>query len=426
MKAKVGRSRGRSFLFGVAFIVVVGVILYVAFTAQSGPPLAQKTVVTAAFGDVGQLAAGDDVRENSVRIGQVTDVQHTANQAIVTMELQNGGTVYADATAAMWDVNALGQKFVELDPGTAASGPLAGQVIPQSRTASSMDIDQLLETLDPATRAATQVAVRQLGTGVAGRSAELHAFLRNAPGLLADFGSISTALASPNADLPALLASSQRLSGQLVGQTGQLQQLLTNAATTLRAVSVDGGQPLSTVVAELPGTLSDVRSVAAALGQPLANAQSALTTLGPGARSLGQATPDLRSFLVGSLGALNQVPGVSAAANPAIADLTTTFSDASPVVPRLDQGLASLAPFLTALAPYSVDIPAVANGGASFTNGRFYDSKGLVFAFVHIFPVLSTGTVAGLTPQGYDPYPLPGTAELDGSGRSPNPSGGAR
>jgi phospholipid/cholesterol/gamma-HCH transport system substrate-binding protein len=426
MKLTIGKSRGRSFLFGVGFVAVVGVILSVSFTAQSGPPLTHRTQIKAAFLDVGQLTDGDDVRENSVRVGQVTDIEYSGNQAIVTMQLEQNGNVYADATAAMWDVNALGQKFVELDPGSAASGPLGNTTIPTSRTESSADIDQLLDVLDPQTRQATQTVVRELGTGVAGRSAELHAFLQQAPAMVTDFGSISSALASPNADLPALLASAQRLSAQLAGQTGQLGQLLRNTTTTLQAVNVDGAKPLSDVVAELPGTLSDVRTVAAALRQPLANAQSALTTLGPGAQSLGQATPDLRSFLTGSLGALDKVPGVATAAGPAVTELTKTLSYASPVVPRLDQALASLNPFLTALAPYSVDVAAVANGGASFTNGRFYDQQGLVYGYVHIFPVVSLGSVAGLVPQGYDPYPLPGTAQLDGSGRSPNPSGGKR
>lgn len=426
VRAVVGRTRGRQFLTGVALIAVVGVILYVALTAQSGPPLTQQTVVRAAFADVGQLTAGDDVRENSVRVGQVTEVTYSAGQAVVTMELQDGGPVHADATAAMWDVNALGQKFVELDPGTTARGPLGATVIPSTRTASSVDIDQVLDVLDPATRAATQTAVRQLGTGVAGRSADLHTFLQRSPALLADVGTISGALSSPDANLPALLASGQRLSAQLAGHTDELRQLLANATTTLRAVSVDGGQPLSAAVAALPGTLTDVRSVADALRPPLSDARSALATLGPGAVALGHATPDLRSFLTGGVAPLHQVPGVASAAVPAVTDLTTTLADARPIVPKVDQALASLNPFLTALAPYSVDLPALANGGASFTNGRFTDSKGLVFGFVHIFPVVSLGTVAGLVPGGYDPYPLPGTAELDGSGHSPNPSGGAR
>ena len=122
----VTRERGRSFLVGVGLLCAVALAGYVALTAKAGTPLSRHTRVKAAFSDVGQLSAGDDVRRDSVRIGQVGAIDYSGSQAVVTMELSAHETVHADARAAMWDQSALGQKFVELDPGSAAAGPGRG------------------------------------------------------------------------------------------------------------------------------------------------------------------------------------------------------------------------------------------------------------------------------------------------------------
>ena len=91
---------------------------------------------------------------------------------------------------------------------------------------------------------------------------------------------------------------------------------------------------------------------------------------------------------------------------------------AQPVVPRVSTLVSALAPFLRQLAPYSVDIPALADGGASFTNAPITDKNGLVYNHVLIFPVVDYSTLGGVRAQGYDPYPKPGTATRDGSDRS--------
>ncbi|WP_040588349.1 MlaD family protein [Sciscionella marina] len=426
MKVRVSKARGRSWLVGVALLAVVVACGYVALTAGSGPPAQEHTRITVAFADVGQLDTGADVRRNSVRIGQVQQIRHSGDQALVTMDLHGDYAVYRNARAAMWDVNALGQKFVELEPGSPGSGRLGDRTVPRTQTASATDIDQLLDTFDPKTRDATRSAVRELGSGVAGQSVQLHDFLTSAPGVLTDVGAIAGTLGSRDADLPSLLASANRLSTTLVGRTPQLRDLLRRATTTLQAVNVDGGRPLGDTVSGLPDTLTDVRRIAGTLHGPLDDTRSAVTGLAPGIRSLAAATPDLRAVLAHGVTPLRKVPGVATAANPAVQGLTTTLHDARPVVPRVTAALSSANPFLAALAPYSVDLPTLAARGANFANGRYYDKQGLVFGYVHIFPVVSAGSVAGLTQQGYNPYPAPGTADQDGAGRPYNPLGGGR
>lgn len=416
----VTRSRGRSFLVGVGLIAFVVLLMYVAITAPKGHPFSTHTTVRAAFTDVGQLQPGDDVRENSVRVGQVSDIEFHNGTAVVTMSLLGRQSVYADARAAMWDQSALGQKFVELDPGAKSSGALGNAVIPTTRTTGAMDIDQLLDVFDSKTRAATGSAVRELGTGVAGQSQALNGFLTHAPEDLSDFSSLSRRLASDQTDLPALLRSARDLSAQLSEHTTDLRSLLQRTDDTLSAVGVDRSVPLASTVAQLPETLSDVRTVSDHLSVPLTDVHRAVARLRPGVTALGAATPALRSLLRNGVTPLGKVPTVAHQAVPAVDDLTTTLTTAQPVVPKVDMLVKGLDPFLTRLAPYSVDIHALAVGGASFTNDPVTDANGMVYNHVLIFPVITYATAAGLLSGGYDPYPKPGTATQDGSNvRSP-------
>lgn len=414
----VTKSRGRSFLVGVGLIAFAVLISYVALTAPDGRPLSRHTEVRAAFTDVGQLQPGDDVRQNSKRIGQVSDIEFRAGTAVVTLRLNGEREVYADARAAMWDQSALGQKFVELDPGTSTAGGIGDAVIPTRRTTSAMDIDQVLDVFDPRTRKALGGTVRELGTGVAGRSKALAILLKNAPAELDDLSAVATALTSADADLAGLLQSSRSLAARLSSRSADLRSLTRATETTLRALDVDRGSPLETTIANLPSALTEVREVSGDLDQPLRDLRSAVTRLRPGAVALGEATPATRSLLRGGVQPLEKVPGVSAQAVPAVEELTGVVRVAQPVVPRVRTLVAALSPFLRDLAPYAVDIPALADGGASFTNAPITDENGLVYNHVLIFPVIDYSILGGLIAQGYNPYPKPGTATKDGSDMS--------
>ncbi len=411
-RRNVSRAQGRSFLVGTGLVTVLGMVTYVAVTAGSdGLPLQSHTYVKAAFANVGDLGTGEDVRENSLRIGSVKSIEYTPDAAIVTLQLDKGAKVYRNARAAIWDLSALAEKFVELLPGTASTGQLGGRTLPVAQTESSADIDQLFDVLDPKTRGALTTTVRQVGGGAAGYSRQLHTFLAAAPALLKDSGTISATLASQQTNLPAVLAGADRLAAQLRGSAPQLTELLRQTDTTLRAVDVDGGGPLATTLRQAPATLRDAQSALDSLNQPLDDTQQAMTTLRPGARALGAATPDLRAVLRQAPAPLGKVPGVTTHAAPALTSLTKTFAEARPLAPRLDETLAGLRRLLDGLAPYSVDMAAFARDGATLTN----DGQGWTHYVRLSLGPLDLGHVLGSVPIPSDPYPAPGQAPDDRS-----------
>lgn len=404
MATKTTRVQARSFLVGIGVLLAAGLVGYLMFTAnQDALPFDTKTTVRAAFANVGQLNPGADVRQNSMRIGRVAEIEVVGGEAVVTMQLDGSPALYADATAELWDQSALGQKFVELRPGTPAAGPLDDRVIPPVQTDSAHDLADLLDTFDEPTRQALSSSLRELGGGAGGQGAALAAFLDAAPEILDDLGRTSEALASPEADLPALLSASQRLASRFDGRQEQLASLLRQTDTTVRAFNAEDGRALSDTLDKAPGTLRAVNQTLDTIDRPLSDLRDAMTTLEPGAKALGAATADLRGVLTEGVGPVRRVPGVAQVASPAVDALNGAFTSLQPVMPRLVQGLDSAEEPIKVLAPYACDIGTMS-----------YDLSNLLtnhVGFQHnlrIMPALPNGSsVNGLLSEPNTPYPPP-------------------
>ncbi|MFE2429302.1 MlaD family protein [Streptomyces sp. NPDC059373] len=413
--AALSRTDSRSFVIGVGGLLVVVAVVAFGIMAGSGLPGAPKTKVEAAFTDVGaSLQVGDDVRENGSRVGRVSALRFDSakGQGVVTLELNGHVHVYKDARAAIWDQSALAKKFVELDVGSSHAGPLGDEVIAAKKDVNSADLDQLLDVLDPPTRNALSSTVRQLGDGTAGHSQDLHDVLQHLPATLDDLGRTSDALAAPDADLPALLQTADRLSGSLDGHEKQLADLVQQLGTTAKALSVDRGAPLQTTIQDLPATLTDARTSFDSLDHPLDNVNSTLVSVSSGAKSLGKATPDLRYVLRSGRTPLNKVPGVSKVAQPAVGDLTTTVSNARPLAPELATALRDAATPLGVLAPYSTQVVTFFERIESMVSTEV--APGVHGARVGLaVEGLSAGTGGVIKDplQGQDAYPAPGAAD---------------
>jgi phospholipid/cholesterol/gamma-HCH transport system substrate-binding protein len=401
---KTTRARARSFVVGVGVLVVGVLVSYLMFTANQGRlPFSQKTVVRAAFANIGQLDTGADVRENSIRIGQVSKVEVAGQSAVVTMELDGRRPVYADATAQLWDQSALGRKFVELGRGTESAGRLGDAVIPAEHTDSAHDLPDLLDTFDAPTRQALSSSLRELGGGAGGHGKDLADFLGSAPRSLNDVEKVTGALASPEADLPQLLRSAQRLMGRFDDRQQEMTTLLRQTDTTLRAISTHEGKPLSDTLDKAPGTLHAVNDTLDAIDAPLSDTRAAMASLEPGAKALGAATPDLRGVLTAGVPPLRKIPGVVDTADPAVDSLNGMFGDLRPVTPELAQGLHSAEAPLRVLAPYACDIATMSFDLSNLLTNHVGFQHNL-----RIMPALPNGSsLNGLLPEPKDPYPAP-------------------
>lgn len=411
MTMPVHRDEARRFMFGIGTLALLVVVAIVGGIVQTGGALPAKkyTYVTATFSDVGILKTGKEVRTSGVRVGTVSEIEYVDGAAEVTLRLDGEQDIYDDATAFVGNVSALGKKYVDLDPGTADAGELGADGIPLEQTTPSTSVEDILGAFDPATRRQLQVALRELSTGLAGHGQDLNVVLARSPELLADLEVVTGALTSPSADLPGTLTSATRLVSRFRGREDQIAALMHNADLTVSALSVDDGDPLRRTVEALPPTLRDARGALDALHPPLADARVAVRDLRPGGEALGRSSGSLRAFLRNSVDPLERVPGIAEQAEPVVIDLTSTLADARPLIPRVSDGVQSLAELLFPAAPYAGDM------------GRFFSQHDLLSGTLgsddqHYFAAMLTGaglfSVNGLPDPlyGQESYPVPGTA----------------
>jgi phospholipid/cholesterol/gamma-HCH transport system substrate-binding protein len=399
----------------VVFAVLSGALAF-AFVSHNGIPGRHYTYATAAFEELpASLRQGNDVRVSGVRVGQVDGVDYEGGEARVRMQLPGGFAVHRDATARVRSRSSLGQKFVEIDPGTPASGPLGASVISRDRTQSLVELDRVLDALDPATRAALASTVQVLGAGVGGRAQDLNDLLAAAPGLLADLGVTTGTLSEEQTRLVAFLAASERLAGRFAGREGELVALTDQLGRTLAALATDGGRPLRESLDRLPPTLDAVQPALDDLAAAASALRAGIHDLAPAAEALGTATPDLRAALRESSPVLGRTVPVDDLAAPALAALAGTLTDARPLAPALRRTAGAAAPLLDVLAPYAAELNLV------FAHARDALSEGDANGnYLRIMAILAgaegyTGTVPADNPAvRRNPYPAPGQAGHDG------------
>lgn len=397
-------------LLGLVVIAASVAALAFAFVSHKGLPGRDYSYATLSFEQVPPgLRSGSDVRVRGQRIGQVHSVSFK-DGAQVKLQLPGDFEVYKDATARVRSRSLLGQKYVQIDPGTAAAGDLGQAVLPRDRTTTVVDIVDLVDTFDDTTRRALHTALLETGTGIAGRGPDINDLIAASPDLLADLNLTGRTLTAEETRLVAFLAAAERLSGRFTGREEQLESLIKQMGDTLLAVATEEGRPLADAVQKLPPTLDALTPALSDLGSAAAVLGPAMEDLGPSAALLGGVTPKFREALGKSVPVLGKVPGVSGLATPALSALTGTFNDARPLAPALGKLFDSAAAQLAVLAPYAPELDLLLDGlRDAFAEG---DANGKYLRVASIFAAVNQ---AG----NRNPYPAPGDAANDGARYNP-------
>lgn len=293
--------------FGIVILILVVVGMFLAFT-KSIPFTSPGYEVNATFSNAVNIALKSPVRIAGINVGKVTSVEGKGDNTVVTFSVdEEGRPLHADASAQIRPRLFLeGNWFVDLDPGTAGAGELEdGGSIPITRTAASVQIGDVLSTLQMPQRANLQRLLAGLGTGLnkkptAAEDATFEPFMHGLSGgeslnLVYREGAKAargTAIVSeaflgekPN-DLGNLLRGLSRVSGKINEREGDIQGFVTNFATFTGALAAESNN-LSATVRELGPTLKIART-------SLANLNNTL--------------PALRGFAIAIEPGINEVP----------------------------------------------------------------------------------------------------------------------
>jgi phospholipid/cholesterol/gamma-HCH transport system substrate-binding protein len=117
---------------GAVILIAVGVFIASFLWVEDLQWRKQMATLQVVFHEVGSLTRGDVVSVSGIEKGTVKDVQLADEGVLVTLELERDVTLKRDAAASIRSIGIMGEKFVFIDPGSAAEGhdwskPLHGQ-----------------------------------------------------------------------------------------------------------------------------------------------------------------------------------------------------------------------------------------------------------------------------------------------------------
>ncbi|HYF27355.1 MAG TPA: MlaD family protein [Baekduia sp.] len=328
----------------VVVLATVGVILggqRILFPPGGG------YIVKAEFDDSAGLTKNSDVKIGGVAGGKVKELELTdRDTALVTMELDDGAfPIGTGASAASRPVNLLGEKFVDMQAGDLSKPLPSGSFIPRSRTSRPVELDDVLNMLDPDVRARLRILINEAGIGMSGRKADFNKILEELPPALDRTGELVRQFSEDERTLGRLIEQSDRVVASMAREDEGLGRLVEAAQETFQT-TVARRRELADTVRAAPGTLRQLRTT-------LTNLSGTAARLEPAATQLRAAAPHLTATL-------RELPGFARDAGPALTEIERT----SPALARLGREgrptIRRLRPTSVALERFARDFGQVA------------------------------------------------------------------
>src|ERR1700760_2250572 len=170
MAAKRRRTPRRSNAFiGLMAVIVVAVVMFFGFTKHI--PFTHGYILKAQFQSANSIRPDSPVRIAGVDVGKVKKIEplQGTNSAVLVMEIKKTGLpLHADATAKIRPRIFLeGNFFVDLKPGTPSSPQLhSGDTLKISQTATPVQLDQVLTSLQSDSRQDLKDVLQGISTGL--------------------------------------------------------------------------------------------------------------------------------------------------------------------------------------------------------------------------------------------------------------------
>ena len=365
------------------------------------------------FQNAGQLVKGDDVQVGGRRIGTIKTITLTSsNQARVRVEIEEPYAPLREGTQAvirLTSLSGIANRYIALTPAPNSAKALDdGATLAVGSTTDVVDLDQIFNTLDPATTKDLQGVIQGFAAQYEGKGAEagesakyFNPFLSTSrrlvnqltqdEGTLTDFivnsSRAVTAVAERRDDLAALVGNTNATAAAIGQENVALGQALSLLPTTLRRAN--------TTFVNLRATLDDLDVLVAESKPATKELAPFLRELRPLVAASRPTIRDLRLLVTRSgadndlLDATRKLPGLQKVASPTFAHSTQALRKSQPV-------LEFIRPYTPELTGWFHDFgQATANYDA---NGHFARIQPIFNAFQ--FTDTPSGGV--LTPQGID------------------------
>jgi phospholipid/cholesterol/gamma-HCH transport system substrate-binding protein len=248
---------------GIVMLIALAVLGYFVIRIEDINLSRSRTTreVKATFEDVAGLDDESAVRIAGVRKGHVSDIKvQPDGRAVVTMVVDDDVPLRANATAKVANLGLLGEKYIELDPGTATAPVLSTEgpvTLPGTQPATFDDITDQVAAISEDVKAITESMRAVLG-GPTGQE-RIEEIVSNVQGITAD---VRALIQTNRENVEATLENTRAITAQLRTEIPRLADTLDRVANQIGG-TVDENRPeVREVVQNLRGLSADLRVTA--------------------------------------------------------------------------------------------------------------------------------------------------------------------
>lgn len=293
-----------------AVIAAVVLVAFVLFGGGSGGGY----TVTAKFINAGQLVKGNPVQAGGTAIGTVQDLKITPDgQAAIKLKIKDSYAPLREGTRAairQFSLSGIANRYVDLTlPPNGAPEMKDGGRIDIARTRTAVDLDQLFNTIDPATRKALQGFFKGQARQFANRGQDANDAFQYLNPAFSTSSRLFNELSKDQPTLERFLVDSSQLVTALAERRDDLAGLIGNLNDTTRAL---GNQKaaLAESIERLPPFMRRANTT-------FVNLRAALDDVDPLVDASKPVAKQLAPFL-------SEARGFAADAEPTVRDLRLT------------------------------------------------------------------------------------------------------
>ncbi|MCW3012226.1 MAG: hypothetical protein JWO90_2630 [Solirubrobacterales bacterium] len=260
--------------------------------------------VEVSFAEAPQLGVEAEIQVAGITVGKVREkrLDPAGNRTLAVLELEpKYAPLASDARAQLRSKSLLGETYVEMTLGSPDAAPVPdGGRLENRRVGETVQLDEILDALDPVTRKAFQTWQKDLAVSLDGRGRDLNDAIGNLPGFVSAGGDLLDVLDRRRDALGGFVRNTGVVFGALTEKEEQLSALVTNSDTVFTAIQreresfADLWQVFPTFLDESRATSRRLERFAVDTRPLVRELTPALEDLGPTLESVRDLAPDLQ------------------------------------------------------------------------------------------------------------------------------------
>ncbi len=346
------------------------------------------------FTDAGQLVKGNQVQVGGVPIGSITDISLSPNNlADITINVSSPIAPLHEGTTAQIrspSLSGVANRYISLAPGPNSAPEIPdGATLPTTATTGIVDLDEIFDTLDPATRRALQQVIQGSAVQYAGVSRQINESIPYFSPALSAADHLLSELDLDEAALTNFVVATSQTVTAIAARAPQLSSLVENADQTFGAIGAQNAA-LEAGLRQLPATLQQGNTTLANLNPTLDALTQLVNVSKPNTVQLATFLRALNPLLIEAQGPVTNLslaisrPGPNNDLTDAARDLPALQRAVSGSAPDAIASLQAATPITTFIRPYAPDLVGALRsfGQASAyfdANGHYADTS-LAFA----------------------------------------------